>query len=216
MFLYFTFQNAIMFYHHSVIILSVNLLHVPNWLVVPVHPSCQVTQVFLTDVLFLVFLNPLTTVLHSKCSWGCNDAMWKIIAIIGWDAVLVSDQLSTKLCLLLVNCCQFYQSEINLQFLSGDSFEIWSVIGVLAHRGANVLSKISWCLAMGLHYCGQVNWIAVWGDCLTQWGWDKMAAIFQTTFWNAFSWTIMYEFRLRFHWSLFLRVQLTIFQHCFR
>ena len=26
----------------------------------------------------------------------------------------------------------------------------------------------------------------------------------------------MYEFRLRFHWSLFLRVQLTIFQHWFR
>ena len=26
----------------------------------------------------------------------------------------------------------------------------------------------------------------------------------------------IYEFRLRFHWSLFLRVQLTIFQHLFR
>ena len=45
---------------------------------------------------------------------------------------------------------------------------------------------------------------------------DKMAAIFQTTFSNAFSWMIMYEFRLRYQWSLFLRVKLTIFQHCFR
>ena len=45
---------------------------------------------------------------------------------------------------------------------------------------------------------------------------DKMAAIFQTTFSNAFSWMKMYEFRLRFHWSLFPRVQLTIFQHLFR
>ena len=35
--------------------------------------------------------------------------------------------------------------------------------------------------------------------------------ISQTTFSNAFSWTKMCEFRLRFHWSLFLRVQLTIF-----
>ena len=38
---------------------------------------------------------------------------------------------------------------------------------------------------------------------LTHWGWDKIAAIFQT-FWNAFSWMRMYEFRLRFHlilWS---------------
>ena len=44
----------------------------------------------------------------------------------------------------------------------------------------------------------------------------KIAAISQTTFSNAFSWMKMYEFRLRFHWSLFLRFQLTIFQHCFR
>ena len=51
--------------------------------------------------------------------------------------------------------------------------------------------------------------------CLTHWGRDKMAAIFQKTFWNAFPWMKMYEFRLQFHWSLFLRVQLTIFQHWF-
>ena len=45
---------------------------------------------------------------------------------------------------------------------------------------------------------------------------DNMAAIFQTTFSNGFSWMKMYEFRLKFHWSLFLGVQLTIFQHRFR
>ena len=48
---------------------------------------------------------------------------------------------------------------------------------------------------------------------LTHWGWDKMAAVSQTTLSNAFSWMIMLEFRLRFHWNLFLRVQLTIIQH---
>ena len=42
---------------------------------------------------------------------------------------------------------------------------------------------------------------------LTHWGQDKMAAIFHITFSNAFSWMKMYEPRLRFHWSLFLRVQ---------
>ena len=47
---------------------------------------------------------------------------------------------------------------------------------------------------------------------LTYWG-DKMAAIFQTTFSNGFSWMKIYEFWLTFHWSLFLWVQLTIFQH---
>ena len=39
---------------------------------------------------------------------------------------------------------------------------------------------------------------------------------FQTTFSNAFSWMKMIKFRLRFHWSLFPRVQLTILQHWFR
>ena len=51
---------------------------------------------------------------------------------------------------------------------------------------------------------------------LTHWGRDKMAAICQTTFSNAFPWMKMYEFRLKFHWSLFVRVQLTIYQHWFR
>ena len=33
---------------------------------------------------------------------------------------------------------------------------------------------------------------------------------------NAFSWMKMFEYRLKFHWSLFLRVQSTISQHWFR
>ena len=51
---------------------------------------------------------------------------------------------------------------------------------------------------------------------LTHWGRDNIAAILQTTFSNAFSWMKMYEPRFRFHWGLFLRFQLTIFQHWFR
>ena len=43
-----------------------------------------------------------------------------------------------------------------------------------------------------------------------------MTAIYQTTFSHAFPWMKMYEFRLKFHWSLFVRVQLTIYQHWFR
>ena len=46
---------------------------------------------------------------------------------------------------------------------------------------------------------------------LTHWDRDKMAIIFQTTFSNAFSWMKMFEFQLRFHWSLFSRVQLIVF-----
>ena len=49
-----------------------------------------------------------------------------------------------------------------------------------------------------------------------RWGRDKMAAVFQTTFFNMFSWMKIYEFRSKFHWNLFLRVQLTIFRHWYR
>ena len=51
---------------------------------------------------------------------------------------------------------------------------------------------------------------------LTNWGRDKIDAISQTTFSNAFSWMKMYEFHLWFHWSLFPRFELPIFQHWFR
>ena len=48
------------------------------------------------------------------------------------------------------------------------------------------------------------------------WGRDKMDATSQMTLSNAFSWMKMLQFRLKIHWSLFPRVQLTIFQHWFR
>ena len=51
---------------------------------------------------------------------------------------------------------------------------------------------------------------------LTHWGGDKMDHISQTMFSNAFSWMKMFEYRLRFHWILFLGIRLTIFQHWFR
>ena len=53
-------------------------------------------------------------------------------------------------------------------------------------------------------------------DAVTYLDRDKMVAIFQTTFSNAFSWMKTYDFRLRFHWGLFLRFELTISQHWFR
>ena len=50
---------------------------------------------------------------------------------------------------------------------------------------------------------------------LTHWCRDKIAAIFQT-FSNVFSWMKMLPLRLKFHWSLFRRTKLIIFQHWFR
>ena len=45
---------------------------------------------------------------------------------------------------------------------------------------------------------------------------DKMAANSQTIYSDAFSWMKIIIFWEKFHWSLFLRVQLTIIQHWFR
>ena len=59
---------------------------------------------------------------------------------------------------------------------------------------------------------GLVYWriyVSLTVAALTHWGRNKMAAIFQTTFSNAFSWMKMFRFRLL--WRLFQRVQLTIF-----
>ena len=51
---------------------------------------------------------------------------------------------------------------------------------------------------------------------VTDWGRDKMDAISQTSFSNAFSWMKMLEFRLRNHWNLFVRFEVTISQHWLR
>ena len=45
---------------------------------------------------------------------------------------------------------------------------------------------------------------------LKHWGREKIDAISQTTFSNAFSWMKMFDFRLNFHLSLFPTVEITI------
>ena len=56
---------------------------------------------------------------------------------------------------------------------------------------------------------GTINtWLETNKLSLTHWGRDKMAVVSQTTLSNAFSWMKMLEFPVRFHWSLFLKVQL--------
>ena len=44
---------------------------------------------------------------------------------------------------------------------------------------------------------------------LTQWGRNKIATVFQAAFSNAFSWMKIFVFWLKFHWRLFLRIQMT-------
>ena len=45
---------------------------------------------------------------------------------------------------------------------------------------------------------------------------DKLAAISQTTFSNAFSWMKIFEFQIKFHWNTFLGVWSIICQYWFR
>ena len=75
------------------------------------------------------------------------------------------------------------------------------------NSGMYIIQVIWCCLKPFSQWCCSIR--------LTHLPLDKMAAISQTLS-NAFSWMKMGEFRLNFHWSLFLRVQLTIFQHWFR
>ena len=104
----------------------------------------------------------------------------------------------------------------------------WDLVG--NHDTLKVRNTLSYHLFNHAPAVYRAYWLAkaTWQACdlttrqcqipawLTHWGRDKMAANFLTTFSNAFSWMKIYEFRLRFHWSLFPRVQLTIFQHWFR
>ena len=48
------------------------------------------------------------------------------------------------------------------------------------------------------------------------WGLVKTAAIFQTTFSDAFSWMKTFEFQTTFYRTMFLRMLFTIWQHWFR
>ena len=84
------------------------------------------------------------------------------------------------------------------------------------------LSKLDWvmvwcCRARSHHLkqCWQGS-MTPYAVTYCHWGRDKMAAISQTTVSITFSWMKMIEIWLKFHWSLFLRVQLTIFQHWLR
>ena len=73
------------------------------------------------------------------------------------------------------------------------------------------------------------HWLGTYLDWSLQWCWpgpapegfnssplDKISAISQMLFSYAFSWMTMHEFWLKLYQSLFIRVQLTIFQHWLR
>ena len=97
----------------------------------------------------------------------------------------------------------------------GHPYPGWACIGLAAYLETDKKSGVK------VEGRNSHKFIIVWSalqftvsKLLTHWGQDKMAAFFQTTFSNGFSWMKMHEFW--FDWSLFLRFKLTIFQHWFR
>ena len=110
------------------------------------------------------------------------------------------------------------------------TFPASNVIYPLTHITADVYTVFNLeCLDLKGHVICFVDWQTMLGTVdsqasfpidqpfttcrLTHWGREEIDAISQTTFSNAFYWMKMYWFRLRFHWNLFPRVQLTISQH---
>ena len=135
---------------------------------------------------------------RTHCTAGLHS-LPKTVPVGDWKAGLEKDS-ST---IVAFRFCHGKQGRLDIKMPSSwwvSEFPLWRWAGVV------VFSKV---VAMAIHIGESFN-------LLTHWGRDKMDAISQTTFWSAFSWMKMFEFRLKFHGSLFLRVQMTIFQHWFR
>ena len=124
---------------------------------------------------------------------------------------------------------KFIGSQIKLPKFADNIFKLDSSIFILNFHHmvsidwkSTLVQVVAWCWIGNKPACGQILTYVITHmhitpiNELTHWDWDKIAVIFQTTFSNAFSWMKIYEFHLSFHWSLFLRFQLMIFQHWFR
>ena len=166
------------------------------------------------DQLYLTLLNNNISNIKwlSNCvdnSKGTNTFKTKRIYITG----LIYEGIYNQVCLnctwseqgnLCVSSCKrlYGHSLLNMTGLSGLVRGVYSLERVPAHK-----KKLKWTSTI----CRSPLKIS-----LTHWGRGKMAAIFQVTFSNGFSWIKMHELPLKFHWSFFLWVELTILQHWFR
>ena len=98
---------------------------------------------------------------------------------------------------------------LKLNVITGLNF---SLFRIHHHSISSVQSLIS-LLHLSMPYFTCIKYCVTLHHAFTHLPLDKMAAISQTIFSDAFSWTKNFVFRFEFHWSLFTRVQLTIFQH---
>ena len=116
------------------------------------------------------------------------------------------------------NISQFYVNKINHWVSTNDYWQNWIYTKIIVFRHLTIITVSKYYRFhdknfLGNHKCTASHYMI---NLLTHWDRDKMADIFQTIFSNVFSSIKMFEFRLRFHWNLFLRFELTISQHGFR
>ena len=92
-------------------------------------------------------------------------------------------------------------------------------IGSLGTKFIEISIKMQWFMIKKMHLRQlSAKWQSLWFSlhAITHLSLDKMAAISQTPFSHVFSWMKSLAFWFKFHWSLFLRVKLTISQNWFR
>ena len=143
---------------------------------------------------------------------GLSSPGWSQEIIYTNAGILLIGPLGTNFSEILIKILTFSFNKMHLKMLSAEWRPFCLSLNVLRsqlHLSGTMSSRKQ---TQRGHEVNLLNHL----QAVTHWGQDKMAAIFQTTFSNAFSWMKMFKFWLRFHWSLFPRVQLTIFQHWFR
>ena len=179
---------------------SSNEFHYKVWFVLIMPAERRVMTQWGTENLYATNAKwnmpyPVTSLLNSL--WPSNNIWWHISG--------------SKLAQVMA-CCLKAQSHYLRQCWH---HQRWSVLQTWEQFHRKCSKTFSVTCVQKLHFwiCFHIPLEAM---SLTHWGRDKMDAISQTTLSIAFSWMKIYEFRLNFRWSLFLRVQLTIFQHWFR
>ena len=104
-----------------------------------------------------------------------------------------------------------YLSELLQSSIKGFQFIAYDVVNT-------TLFKFAFAIYLALHKPVVISaflLICLWFEQQNV-NFNSRTAVFQTTFSNGFSWIKMHEFRYKFHWSLFLGTQLTIFLNWFR
>ena len=181
---------------------------------------------FITELTLNYRLTLKLVVVSSFFWYFCTLTHWGLVMhiCVSEQAIIGSDNgLSPGQCQAIF----WTSAEILLIRTSGRNFsEILSEIHIFSLKNMHLkMSSAKWwpfCLNLNVLTCCIFHtWFNSKGDnfkyiFLTHWGRDEMAAISQMTVSNAFSWMKMYEFWLKFHWSVFLSDQLTIFQDWFQ